>query len=1056
MRALRGRLRPAFLDGKPLAWRAEVEPDGGPIRVRATLRDAELDLDALPQGPLALLLGGLEPHGRLAVDVEGEIPRALSWAAMRPTGDLHIELQKGLIEHPTTGASLAIDSGVAKAQLAATGWGLESSAEGRFQGSHLTLSARAGPLRTQPDSEARVTVRVRELEISEQTLRATGAERMLRRIWDGVQPSGVADVGLDLNFPSSSPGQPEVLVEIVSRGGGGVAYAGIPHPVTGRQIGFPLPTQDVHGSVVVLVTPVEDGGIRDRVGLMDLTAKHPYGPDQAPLEAFANGIIVRRRAGAGVARPQSLMNIEVEGLATDEALREALTSLPGTGWIWPTLVPTGGRVDAHFGLQFLESFAKPVALLEATMEDTQFTWNTLPMPLQSEQLEFVLLLDSGLALGARSNATLRAADSVDVDVRLFGDPAQVRSGIPTQETLTAALDIDLQNVSLRGDDIEILKSALPGVGGGLDSAAAAGKFDAQIRLLSPRPEDMLSLALEATPRLVECVPAMFPVRTRAIEGRALIDARLSSLNPDSDDKTEQDDKRTVIRLAPIAGEWNAGARVAISGTIDTAGPSRQTVYAARVRTADRNLMAAVAGIASPGDASPKDLSVLELGGRIDCSGVIEFDLGGAPRTARTSFRAQLRGNELTLEKGPGLQKLTGPLEIGPDGFYCPAGTGVLGSTPIQLEDFLVESAEGGGYRLRARLRAEGLPLDQQHLSWMLDEQALTTLIDEFGWRGEVDLVDTELLLQSHPSGEFEVEFEGRLLFSDVFLLAGLPVRISSAFADVRSSVYKNGSVRAWAELSDLFGSIANRSLEDATLVATYLTPRLNVLELDGRLAGGAIRGLQTRSARTGPVLSLDLESPFRFELGIRLDDAQLSQILAGLYESTVESRGELDAQVRLFGNLENLVELRGSGEAKLQKARLWSIPVVRLILSTLGAEDSAVFDEVSARFQLEAGQIQIGDLRVFSPLMNLIGLGTLDLDGSLNFELQVRYSLIDKLGPLTRLLYWVQNNLISISVSGDMSRPQVKLRGLLGFLSKNKPASRDLPLPPYSPLPERF
>ena len=124
---------------------------------------------------------------------------------------------------------------------------------------------------------ANVAIRVHELPVTEETLQATGAERLVRRIWDGVGPGGVADLGIDMDFPSAAPARPEVLVEVISRGGGKVAYRGIPHPVTGRQLGFPLATEDVHGSVVILITPVEDGGIRDRVGLLGLTAKRLIG-----------------------------------------------------------------------------------------------------------------------------------------------------------------------------------------------------------------------------------------------------------------------------------------------------------------------------------------------------------------------------------------------------------------------------------------------------------------------------------------------------------------------------------------------------------------------------------------------------------------------------------------------------------------------------------------------------------------------------------------------------------------------------------------------------------
>ncbi len=1057
VRTLRGLWRPSFVAStKPVAWRAEVLPEGGPVAVRATLRDAELEFEALPAGPLTSALRRLAPRGTLSADITGSLPRAERWEAMRPEGALHLELRSGSLRHPVTEARIDLDTLTARGELGARSWGLQADAAGRFGAAPLELALHAGPSQVDSAALARIALRAQDVPLTSETLSAAGLPSAVRRIHDGVQPRGHCDLRLDGLLPRATGAAPEVLVELITDGRAALAYRGLANPLTGDRKGFPLPVTDVAGSVLVLHTP--DAGRRDRVALPRLRARHEYGSAAEPARALARGLFVAPHREHGSTRPEVLLEVDVADLVADDALRDALAGLPGTDWIWPTLRPQGGRADGRFRLELRRSFEKPVSHVALAARDLTLAWNRVPIPYRAAELDLALLFDRGIVASVASHGSSRTVGEVEIPGHVWTEPTFETDGVPLADALSSWIDVELGDIALRGEDVDVLAAALPPVREALAAAGGIGKIDARLRLVRPLPMAQSELSVEALPRQVEFLPRAFPVRTSALEGRVIVDARLAAGIGGAPQNGAPD--RFVARLAPLVGEWSAGARVAAVGTIDTAAPgpgeapSQLTLRAARVRTADRNLTAAIAELFDqPGRSA--GFAALDLGGRVDCAGVIALGNAGG---GRSSFRAHLRGNDLTFASGagPALRRLTGPLEISPDGFYCAHLRAQLARTPIAFEDLLVEGGEGGGFRVRTGVRAEGLPLDREHLSWLLDDGALDALVEEFRWRGEVDLVHTTVHIEGRPTGELEVDFHGRLLFSDLFLLAGVPVRVSSAFADVRSFVYESGAVRAWAELSDLFGSLANRPLDDARLVVSYVTPRVNVLELDGLFAGGRVRGLQSASTLTGPVLSLDLEHPFRFELGVGLDGVEVGTLLEGLVDSTTPPRGVLEAAVRLSGNFENLVDLRGSGQLSLAKARLWSLPVVRVILYALGAEDSAVFDEIFARFQLEEGRIHMSDLRLSSPLLNLIGFGTLDLDGSLSYELQVRYSLVDKLGPLTRLLYWVQNNLISVSVRGDMSRPQVIFRGVLGLFRSKPSAGRDLPLPSYSPLPERF
>jgi hypothetical protein len=160
--------------------------------------------------------------------------------------------------------------------------------------------------------------------------------------------------------------------------------------------------------------------------------------------------------------------------------------------------------------------------------------------------------------------------------------------------------------------------------------------------------------------------------------------------------------------------------------------------------------------------------------------------------------------------------------------------------------------------------------------------------------------------------------------------------------------------------------------------------------------------------------------------------------------------------LRLEGSLDAVRQIRGDGSLLLRDTTLWSIPVMQALFSQLGFDDTAVFERMRTRFEVREGAFHMSEMQVYSPLLQLVGAGTLDMEGRLHHDLEVRYSLVDRLGPFTRLVYWVQNNLLRLAVRGDMSRPRIELQGVLSVFQSRTPTGRDLPLPALAPLPARF
>jgi hypothetical protein len=115
-----------------------------------------------------------------------------------------------------------------------------------------------------------------------------------------------------------------------------------------------------------------------------------------------------------------------------------------------------------------------------------------------------------------------------------------------------------------------------------------------------------------------------------------------------------------------------------------------------------------------------------------------------------------------------------------------------------------------------------------------------------------------------------------------------------------------------------------------------------------------------------------------------------------------------------------------------------------------------VFKRIEARFHIADGVLHIDRTRADSDLLSVVGSGTVDFDGDVSTDLEVRYGLVDRLGPLRQLLYKIQNSLLRVSVRGTMERPVVVLRGLFSQFFRPAEARDRLPLPGFSELPKRF
>jgi hypothetical protein len=268
--------------------------------------------------------------------------------------------------------------------------------------------------------------------------------------------------------------------------------------------------------------------------------------------------------------------------------------------------------------------------------------------------------------------------------------------------------------------------------------------------------------------------------------------------------------------------------------------------------------------------------------------------------------------------------------------------------------------------------------------------------------------------------------------------------------------HEGRGLRARASVSGLRGAIADRRIEDMKLQLSYFDTRLMIEAVDGVFEGGRLRAVGGDLAPGASLFSIDLTPPFPFRLAASMTDVEMGEFLRGVFDSDFANRGRMDMTMRLDGDLEHLTEMKGGGHIQIEESALWAIPVFQALSASLGIDTTVLFEEMYCDYTIRDGVLVFDRLRIKSDFLALVGTGSISFEGDTTADLEVRYDLVDQLGPFTQLLYWIQNSLLRVSVRGTMERPTVVLRGLISqFIAPAEERDR-LPLPGFSKRPRRF
>ncbi len=1084
-------------------------------RVRGVAKSLNLSIDPMGEVAPVEAIARFDPKARLdlALDATYELGRSLLPSVIAKVqvseGGVNLPWLRASKSRPVRNIDLLAEVGFnpkgAADAFDPSAWSAEGKLTARWEEVEGTAAFRAGTLAPE-GSHLEMWVDMPGAPLGKRLSELAGGQESIVEIDKMLAPTGAADVSIGVRIPAERAADQTIgrslerLILFRGRGDASLAYHGGIDRLTGRRnIGFPLPVRRVVGDVTWSIRPT--GRFPGQLAFYDMTGSHSGGPVSVqgsqhftPVWRFADESLVDL-----VPTPFHL-RVSSQRIPLDRDFEDAMRGLygvPEVAEVIPTWNPAGGSLDLELELWRTVNRRELSMDLATTLDDVGFRWRELPIPIDAADGTLRIRTDGGGPEHGRVLTQIDflaetpiAREPIHIHGRLSGEGAP--EGHPRY---LSWFDVEARRVNGRAQELrqEVARKN-PEAGAGLDAVGVAGLVDlslsavrglpsleaAALRATPPAPgESAVDLGPDLTPYLggteitaevrphdrragLTVQPTQFPIVTREVQGRLLA---TSLVPPDILPDPDTPEIPYTQLAANIQGQWRqVGPSVPIVVRVTTEGqePGRLAAVGAGLDIANRGLVGSLTNAAreaskSTGGMDPVDTDGIDVAGRVDFTA--EFTLPESPGLPTTDnvVSVEARLDKLGVGGSQILRDVSAHfrLDAATEEWIGEEIGARLGTTGIRLWDLVYQPGPEGS-TLRAKLGAKGLPIDREHLSFFLDEDTLRTVLDDLSASGTFDIEGAELQLTERRDGTRHVELDGQVRVEDAFVDLGAPIEVALIESMDLHLNHEGKELRSRATIEGLFGAIAGRRLENARMQMTYVGRRLVIEAFDGGFEGGRLRALGSDVARGADLFSIDLKAPFPFRLAALMSDVDIGEFLRGVFDSNFANRGVMDLSMRLAGDFEHLIDMKGGGEIRIKDSALWAIPVFQALSQGLGIDTTVLFQELLCDYSIDDGALLIDRMRVDSDLLSLVGTASMTFEGDVTSDLEVRYSLVDGLGPLTRLLYHIQNSLLRVSIRGTMDRPTVLLRGLISqFIPPNDERDR-LPLPGFSERPKRF
>ncbi len=908
----------------------------------------------------------------------------------------------------------------------------------------------------------------------------------LDEIMQGYGLTGEASVNVGVQLPVFRPvatiaEKTQFLFEVHPRPSAGFRFNGFLDEAGVRQ-GIPLPANNIGGHVVFSLAVAHERPTR--LGFVGLNADVPAG------RAEFDGLVWSPAPELGPDAPAEYrLELWVPSLAIDQDLREALSKMSVTSSIWDEYGPAGGgELSSRWRFDSTAETNGMTAWAQVDFEAEEMRWKSIPLPLHdvAGQLSFrwgargIEVLDSspkaswrafGMGLAATGQLATGAAMRTRIEYRMEAPDRDSMTWAQVPQFGTHLHDVQLTNLALRGADFDVLVDVFPVLGDIAESIGLEGTADVRYVGSAHGPGDPYRFDIEVDPAGIGVTPTNFPIPFHELRGRFLI----SGIRPFTAD-TESSVEYALSMRGALAATAKEDFVVSAVPRFVSQEPFSLRLLCAGVDPSNKELIRAFKTALNVDNDDPGSTDSATLGGKYD--GLVEIDfpdesVGPPTVAARVEFRNNsLSAGSFQLDDMTGTAVLEGAVLRG-DRIRAR-----LAESPVELVDFrlvprgnLEELSEPDrmlsdpsflvtedGLIIQSGLRARDFALSEQNLALFLDPETVESLLDDAKLRGRIDFEDTRLVLVPDGKDGLKLGMHGVVVPHNLIVKAGLPIQISSGQVEIDELRIEEGRTRARFRVTDLFGLIAGRQIEKIAMLATLHGSQLSIDNLAGLLEGGSITSLGDTNG--GPALTVDLQEPHDFSAAVEIGAGQrvdANGLLRGLFETSITDKGKTSGWLRLAGRPDDVLGLRGSGAIEVREAQLWSIPVIRSLFGQLGFDSTAQFDQMETKLRLQDGVLTMNEMDVRSPILHVVGQGTIDFDGRLHHDLEIKYTLINALGPFKVLLYWIQNSILRVAIRGTMWRPEVVLRNGIRDLFSGEPEDHpSLPLPGFSRLPTRF
>ncbi|MFT4539664.1 MAG: hypothetical protein ACI841_002709 [Planctomycetota bacterium] len=850
------------------------------------------------------------------------------------------------------------------------------------------------------------------------------------------------------------------------------AYHGNVGPL-GRVYGFPLRMRDTTGRVLLSEAGRIDIPYHSFLGIIAVAGQTIDGA-HIEVEASSHSFSPVFVPDSPIGRVSFRMHAKSPDLEVSDAVSQALEGLTGIvarEVAWDNYGPVSGKLPVDVSFWRDESRPRLAMRLTIGIEQAQMNWSPLPLPMRDVNGRVAISTDgrdstresSHFATHIQASASHPAMRTpIELDLySLTGRRRDTLESMPIADPIANQFRLSIEGLNPKHSALRaVVEQSMPKLEQTIRDIAPQGFFDLSIvRNLEPgagRGRTLLEIETAEGENRIR--PAAFDMLTSAVKGRAIVAWK------DPEDPQVTESFAPDVLAIPIIGRWGTavapipvGAHIALGN----GGDVELELFGAGVPLANAALLSTFGRTLNEGASdSDIDLSRTGMDGQLDVGGKLSIRGKDSNRRITPNLNLFLRDGTLaiaSLDERPFLERMRGRVRLDDQGLREAQIEALLRDTPIRIGAIAIETV-GSATVISCDLTLRNFPIDREHLEPFLDRTTLRTVLEDLQWKGLLSVEQGRLSITfADESSEPVVSFRGTVEVSEMSGVLGVPVTVSSARLDPLHMVLEGTDLRLWARLRNLYGTLADRRLSDASLLTTYVHPHLSIRELEGEFEGGSLQSMGLEAGGSADFFSLDLVPPFHFRLAAIATGVDTGELTRGVFNSSFANRGELDASLALEGDLGKLLSIRGSGHVKLSNSSLWAIPVFQQLFAQLGFDTTAIFRRMECRVTVADGSIEMRDMSLKSDLLSLVGKGKIDFDGRMRHDLDVRYSLIDRLGPLTLLLYKIQEGLLHVSIRGDLSRPRVLLGGILSlFIGTGDEQGRELPLPGSSSLPDHF